>query len=67
MPGAGNSPGKLILSISKRLTRPLHVIIIAPLQARSSVWLERYLDTVEVSGSSPLAPTITPKAHSSAG
>jgi hypothetical protein len=27
-------------------------------QARSSVWLERYLDTVEVSGSSPLAPTI---------
>ena len=27
-------------------------------QARSSVWLERYLDTVEVSGSSPLGPTI---------
>jgi hypothetical protein len=28
-------------------------------QARSSVWLERYLDTVEVSGSSPLGPTIS--------
>ena len=27
-------------------------------QARSSVWLERYLDTVEVSGSSPLGPTM---------
>ncbi len=26
-------------------------------QARSSDWLERYLDTVEVSGSSPLGPT----------
>ena len=27
-------------------------------QARSSVWLERYLDTVEVNGSSPFGPTI---------
>ncbi len=26
-------------------------------QARSSVWLERYLDTVEVNGSSPFGPT----------
>jgi Phage integrase family len=29
-------------------------------QARSSVWLERYLDTVEVNGSSPFGPTIMP-------
>ena len=28
-------------------------------QARSSVWLERYLDTVEVNGSSPFGPTIS--------
>ena len=28
------------------------------LQARSSVWLERFLDTEEVDGSSPFGPTI---------
>src|SRR6185436_7673341 len=28
-------------------------------QARSSAWLERYVDIVEVSGSSPLGPTNT--------
>jgi hypothetical protein len=27
-------------------------------QARSSVWLERFLDTEEVDGSSPFGPTI---------
>jgi hypothetical protein len=30
----------------------------ASLQARSSVWLERFLDTEEVDGSSPFGPTI---------
>src|SRR5262245_30021175 len=31
--------------------------IAASIQARSSAWLERYVDIVEVSGSSPLGPT----------
>jgi hypothetical protein len=29
--------------------------------AHSSAWLERYLDMVEVIGSSPIEPTITKK------
>jgi hypothetical protein len=31
------------------------------LGAHSSAWLERYLDMVEVIGSSPIEPTITKK------
>ena len=31
--------------------------LVKSFQARSSVWLERYLDTVEVNGSSPFGPT----------
>jgi len=31
------------------------------MRAHSSAWLERYLDMVEVIGSSPIEPTITKK------
>ncbi len=43
------------------LPGPAHIAYIAPVAgARSSVWLERYVDIVEVPSSSLGAPTITP-------
>ncbi len=43
--------------VSDSLTGLAKCASLKSLQARSSVWLERYLDTVEVNGSSPFGPT----------